>query len=69
MNPELKELPLPERVQLVEDLWDSIAEEQHSLGLTTAQKAELDKRLSALEQSVDQGRDAFEFMDELRKKL
>lgn len=28
---ELRSLPLAERLQLVEDLWDSIAEEQHSL--------------------------------------
>lgn len=28
---ELKNLPLSERLQLVEDLWDSIAEEQHTL--------------------------------------
>ena len=28
---ELKKLPLAERLQLVEDLWDSIAEEQDAL--------------------------------------
>jgi len=28
---ELKNLPLPERLQLVEDLWDSIAEDQRAL--------------------------------------
>jgi putative addiction module component (TIGR02574 family) len=28
---ELKALPLSERIQLVEDLWDSIAEDQHAL--------------------------------------
>jgi putative addiction module component (TIGR02574 family) len=28
---ELRALPLAERLQLVEDLWDSIAEDQHSL--------------------------------------
>jgi putative addiction module component (TIGR02574 family) len=28
---ELKALPVSERLQLVEDLWDSIAEDQHSL--------------------------------------
>jgi putative addiction module component (TIGR02574 family) len=28
---ELRALPLAERLELVEDLWDSIAEEQHSL--------------------------------------
>jgi len=28
---ELKSLPVPERLQLVEDLWDSIASDQESL--------------------------------------
>jgi len=28
---ELRALPIAERLQLVEDLWDSIAEDQHSL--------------------------------------
>lgn len=28
---ELKKLPIAERLQLVEDLWDSIAEEQNAL--------------------------------------
>jgi putative addiction module component (TIGR02574 family) len=28
---ELRALPVAERLQLVEDLWDSIAEDQHSL--------------------------------------
>ncbi|MEO7100126.1 MAG: addiction module protein [Luteolibacter sp.] len=28
---ELKKLPIAERLQLVEDLWDSIAEEQDAL--------------------------------------
>ena len=28
---ELRALSVPERLQLVEDLWDSIAEDQHSL--------------------------------------
>jgi putative addiction module component (TIGR02574 family) len=28
---ELRSLPFAERLQLVEDLWDSIAEDQHTL--------------------------------------
>ncbi|HKZ45764.1 MAG TPA: addiction module protein [Thermodesulfobacteriota bacterium] len=49
MNPKLKELPVDERVKLVEDLWDSIAADQHALPLTNEQKAELDRRLNAYE--------------------
>lgn len=46
---ELKQLPLAERLQLVEDLWDTIAEEPSAITLSSEQKAELDKRLDALE--------------------
>ena len=41
---ELFRLTLPERLQLVEDLWDSIAVEAESLPLSDWQKAELDRR-------------------------
>jgi putative addiction module component (TIGR02574 family) len=37
-------LSLPERLQLVEDLWDSIAAEAETLPLSDWQKAELDRR-------------------------
>lgn len=49
MNRKLTELPIDERIQLVEDLWDSIASDQKMLRLTTEQKAELDRRLNAYE--------------------
>jgi putative addiction module component (TIGR02574 family) len=42
---ELRKLSVAERIQLVEDLWDSIAADS-DLPLTDAQKAELDRRLS-----------------------
>ena len=45
----LKRLPVSERIQLVEDLWDSIAEDSPALGLTPEHIAELDRRLDALE--------------------
>lgn len=37
---------MPERVALVEQIWDSIAEDQASFELTEAQKAELARRLN-----------------------
>jgi putative addiction module component (TIGR02574 family) len=49
MNAKLRELPLDERIRLVEDLWDSIAADQKALSLTPAQKTELDRRLEAYE--------------------
>jgi putative addiction module component (TIGR02574 family) len=39
-------LSVEERLTLVEDLWDSIAEESAATSLTDAQRAELDRRLA-----------------------
>ena len=48
-------LSFPERIQLVEDIWDSIAEAPESLPLTEEQKAELDRRLDAYHRNPGQG--------------
>jgi putative addiction module component (TIGR02574 family) len=46
LNPEIAKLSLAECIQLVEDLWDSIAEEtQGGATLSAAQGAELERRL------------------------
>jgi putative addiction module component (TIGR02574 family) len=42
-------LSVPQRIQLAHELWDSIAAEAGALPLTEAQKAELDRRLAALD--------------------
>ncbi len=39
-------LSVEERLTLVEDLWDSIAEESAATSLSDAQRAELDRRLA-----------------------
>ncbi len=39
-------LTIAERIQLVEDLWDSISQAEEVLDLTDAQRAELDRRLA-----------------------
>ena len=39
-------LSVEERLALVEDLWDSIAEDGAAVPLTDAQRAELDRRLA-----------------------
>lgn len=69
MNPTLRDLPLQQRVQLVEDLWDIIAQDQQALPVTDAQRAELDRRLDAYEQDGNQGRDATTVLNEIRQKL
>lgn len=42
---ELRDLSVAERIQLAEDLWDSVAAEGGAPPLTPAQEAELDRRL------------------------
>jgi putative addiction module component (TIGR02574 family) len=47
MHPDLLrilELPLPEQLQLVEDLWDHIAASKEPLPISDWQKDELDRR-------------------------
>ncbi len=44
---DILELPVPDRIRLVEEIWDSIAEIPEAVPLTQEQKAELDRRLDA----------------------
>ena len=69
MNTKLRQLPVQERIRLVEDLWDSIASDQNALPLTPEQRAELDERLDALEADGNPGRPAEEVIAEIRKRL
>jgi putative addiction module component (TIGR02574 family) len=55
LPPEIRQLPVAERIDLVERIWDSIVEDQGELELSEAQKAELDRRLAAHEAPPDRG--------------
>lgn len=50
---EILQLSVPERIQLVEDIWDSILAVPESLKLTEAQRQELDRRLKAYHQDPE----------------
>jgi putative addiction module component (TIGR02574 family) len=52
---EVLQLPVPERIRIVEAIWDSIAETPEALELSDEQKAELDRRLEALEKDPGDG--------------
>jgi putative addiction module component (TIGR02574 family) len=52
---DISKLSVAERIQLAEDLWDSVAAETGELPLTEAQVAELDRRLAALARDPDGG--------------
>ena len=43
---EIQQLGIAERIQLVEDLWDSVASRTSNFPITDVQKAELDRRLA-----------------------
>ena len=57
LPPEIRDLPVPERVALVEKIWESIVEDEASFEFTDAQKAELDRRLAGRAASDSPGSD------------
>jgi putative addiction module component (TIGR02574 family) len=44
---DIAEMPIQKRIELVEDIWDSIAEMPESIEIPEWHKNELDKRLEA----------------------
>lgn len=52
---DLLGMPVAERLRLVEDLWDSIAEVPEAIELSDIQRAELDRRLDAYHENPDSG--------------
>jgi putative addiction module component (TIGR02574 family) len=52
---EYVKLSVPERIQLVEDIWDSIASMPEEMSLTEAQQVELDRRLNAYRLNPEEG--------------
>jgi len=69
MIDNLRELPITERIQIVEDLWDSIAADQSALPLTKVQRTELDGRLAAYKADGVKGRIANDVIADIRKRL
>ncbi len=49
------ELSIPERIQLVEEIWDTIVVEAAALELTDAEKKIIDERLEAHRQNPEAG--------------
>ena len=44
--PEISKLSIPEKILLVEDLWDTISADDSSIPVPESHKAELDKRFN-----------------------
>lgn len=62
---ELLQLPLDERLQLLEDLWDSIAPHPEAVPLSEAQRRELDRRWALFQQDPNRGLPWEEAMGEI----
>jgi putative addiction module component (TIGR02574 family) len=52
---DVLDLPVAERLALVGDIWDSIAQVPDRVDLTAAQRAELDRRLDAYRRDPSAG--------------
>ena len=52
---EILELPAAQRVELAQQIWESVHEYPDTLPLTAAQKAELERRWTSFEQTPEAG--------------
>ncbi|MBN4002107.1 addiction module protein [Nostoc sp. LPT] len=62
---DISELSIAERIQLAEDLWDSILEQQEELPLSSTQQQELDRRLENYKKNPTSGSS----WEEVKKRL
>jgi putative addiction module component (TIGR02574 family) len=69
MIERLRELPIEERIRLVQELWDSIAQDREELSVSEEQKALLDRRLDAYEADGIKGRKAEDVIADIRNRL
>ena len=61
----VSELSIAERILLVQDIWDSIADEGEQIKLTVDQKAELDRRMKDYGESPEE----FSTWDDVKRSL
>lgn len=56
LTEEAKKLSIQERLALVQEIWDSIADDNECFELTDEQRQELDRRLQSFRENPSQGR-------------
>ena len=66
---DLLTLPLGQRLELVQTLWDSIAAEQMGPELTEADRQLIDQRLESFRSEGDAGLDADAALDAIEQSL
>ena len=62
-----RDLSISDRIRLVEEIWDTIAEENEAFKLTDTQKRELDRRLALAQHEPGRGRTWDEIKAEFMK--
>jgi len=67
LTKQAKNLSISDRIRLVEEIWDTIAEENEAFELSEAQKLELDRRLDLALNNPGQGRTWEEIKAEFMK--
>jgi len=67
LTKQAKNLSIADRIRLVEEIWDTIAEENQAFELTDAQRLELDRRLESAKNNAGQGRTWDEIKAEFMK--
>lgn len=65
LPPEIRNLSLDQRIDLVEQIWESVAEEESRFQLTDLQKQELEHRIDDHEKKPESGRS----WEEIKKEL
>lgn len=64
---DILQMSVAERIQLAEDVWDSIAAVPEAIPLTDAERQELDRRLELYARNPDEGIPWDELKDKLRR--
>jgi len=69
MHQTLRELPVDQRLELMEELWDSIVADQREIPISEEHKAILDLRLAAFERDGNLGQPARDALIKMKKRL
>jgi len=66
---DISKLSVAERIQLAEDLWESVAADTGDLPLSATKKAELERRLADLERDPGAGEPLEDVRARIEKRL
>jgi putative addiction module component (TIGR02574 family) len=66
---DILQLSVAKRIQLVEDIWDSIVQIPEAVQLTEEQRVELDRRLESYQANPSEGISWNELKEKLRQRV